>query len=51
MKAAQTVTGIEPCPGGKKYAVYLNDTFAFVLYKGELSKYGLETGTTVDDEL
>lgn len=47
-----TVTGIEPYPKGKgRVAVYLNDRFAFVLYKGELSQYGLDTGSLVDDEL
>ena len=47
-----TITGIEPYPKGKgRVAIYLNDKFAFVLYKGELSQYGLETGMTVDDEL
>ena len=47
-----TVTGIEPYPKGKgRVSIYLNDKFAFVLYKGELSQYGLEIGNTVDDEL
>lgn len=47
-----TVTAIEPYPKGKgRVSVYLNDKFAFVLYKGELSQYGLECGKTVDDEL
>lgn len=47
-----TITGIEPYYKGKgREAVYLNDKFAFVLYKGELSQYGLECGMTVDDEL
>ncbi len=47
-----TVTGIEPYPKGKgRVSIYLNDKFAFVLYKGELSQYGLEIGNTGDDEL
>lgn len=47
-----TVTGIEPYSNGKgRVAVYLNDKFAFVLYKGELSQYGLNVGKIVDDEL
>ena len=47
-----TITGIEPYSKGKgREAVYLNDKFAFVLYKGELSQYGLECGMTVDDKL
>lgn len=46
------VTAIEPYPKGKgRVAIYLNDKFAFVLYKGELSQYSLEQGVTVDDEL
>lgn len=46
------VTGIEPYPKGKgRVSVYLNDEFAFVLYKGELSKYAISVGSTVDDEL
>ena len=47
-----TVTAIEPYPKGKgRVSVYLNDRFAFVLYKGELSQYGLEPGTVVDEDL
>ncbi len=47
-----TVTGIEPFPKGKgRVAIYLNDRFAFVLYKGELSQYGLETGMVVYEDL
>ena len=45
-----TVTAIEPYGKGRS-AVYLNDSFAFVLYKGELSKYGMELGTVVDNKL
>ncbi len=45
-----TVTAIEPFGKGRS-AVYLNDSFAFVLYKGELSQYGLEPGVVVDDML
>ncbi len=47
-----TVTGIEPYPKGKgRVSVYLNDEFAFVLYKGELSQYDLDIGKNVNDEL
>ena len=47
-----TVTLLAPYQGGRgRVAVYLNDKFAFVLYKGELSKYRLEQGSVVDDEL
>ncbi|MCR5590477.1 MAG: recombination regulator RecX [Lachnospiraceae bacterium] len=46
------VTAIEPYPKGKgRVAVYLNNKFAFVLYKGELSDYELEEGSRVDDAL
>ena len=45
-----TLTGIRPLPKGRgRNAIYLNDEFAFVLYKGELATYGLEEGMTVDD--
>ncbi|MBE5849293.1 MAG: regulatory protein RecX [Lachnospiraceae bacterium] len=47
-----TVTGIEPYPKGKgRVSVYLNDEFAFVLYKGELSQYSLDEGARVDGAL
>lgn len=47
-----TVTGVEAYPKGKgRVSVYMNDEFAFVLYKGELSKYGLEIGRDINDEL
>lgn len=46
-----TVTSIDEYPKGKgKVAVYLNNEFAFVLYKGELAKYGISEGAEVDDE-
>lgn len=47
-----TVTALKPYPKGKgRVSVYLNDKFAFVLYKGELSQYALEEGAIVDDAL
>ncbi len=47
-----TITDIRPFDRGKgRNAIYLNDEFAFVLYKGELSKYGLEVGVKVSDDL
>ncbi len=47
-----TLTGIRPLPkSSSRNAIYLNDEFAFVLYKGELASYGLEEGMTVDDAL
>ena len=48
---SRVITAIEPYPKGKGYAVYINDEFAFVLYKGELSKYSLSPGMEMDDEL
>ncbi len=33
------ITKIEPS-SGKKYKVYLNDEFAFYLYKGNLDRVG-----------
>lgn len=48
----RTVTAIEPYKNGKgRYAVYLNDMFAFVLYKGELSQYDLREGMQLSPEL
>lgn len=48
----RTVTSIEPYKNGKgRYAVCLNDMFAFVLYKGELSQYDLKEGVQVSSEL
>lgn len=47
-----TITSITPYSKGKgRMAVYLNDEFAFVLYKGELSKYKLEIGMDMTDDL
>lgn len=34
-----------------KYKVFLNDAFAFVLYKGDLRHYGIETGVDLSDEV
>ena len=38
-----TVTGVEPYTK-TKFKVYLDGVFAFVLYKGELSRYGIRSG-------
>lgn len=47
-----TVTQIEPFNKGKgRVSIYLNNEFSFVLYKGELSQYGIEIGSIVDEEL
>ena len=46
------VTAVEPYNKGKgRVAISLNDGFAFVLYKGELSQYGLDVGSKVDEAL
>ncbi|HKM21510.1 MAG TPA: regulatory protein RecX [Lachnospiraceae bacterium] len=45
-----TVTKIEEYTKSK-YKIYLNDEFAFVLYKGELRRYGIEEGMVFTDEL
>ena len=46
------ITGIEDHPKGKgRVRIFMNNEFAFVLYKGELSQYGIECGVTVTDTL
>lgn len=46
------VTALRPFERGKnRIAVYLNDEFSFVLYKGELSKYRLSEGMDMPEEL
>lgn len=42
-----TVTEIEPCTK-TKFKVYLDGKFAFVLYKGELSRYRIEKGGEIE---
>lgn len=45
------ITAIKPFERGKnRVAVYLNDEFAFVLYRGELSKYSLKEGNEINDD-
>lgn len=45
-----TVTKIEAVPNSKnKYKIYVDEQFAFVLYKGELSRYRLEAGNEIED--
>ena len=47
--ACMFVTDIEPYMRGKgRVAISLNDKFAFVLYKGDLSRYHLNPGEEVD---
>lgn len=46
------ISNIEPFSRGKgRVIVYLDNQFSFVLYKGELSKYRLETGMEITDDL
>ncbi len=45
-----TVTKLEPVTK-TKYKVFLNEEFAFVLYKGELSRYGIREGEEVEEDL
>lgn len=42
------VTGLEPCTK-TKYKVYLDGEFAFVLYKGELTRFGIREGGEIQD--
>ena len=44
-----TVTGVEPYTK-TKFKIYLDGTFAFVLYKGELSRYGIRSGEELSAE-
>ncbi len=44
-----TVTGIEPF-GQNRSKVYLDEEFAFVLYKGELSRYGIREDAELPEE-
>lgn len=45
-----TVTMLEPLPANK-YKVYVDGVFAFALYKGELSRFHLEEGAELAEEL
>ncbi len=44
-----TVTGVEEF-SGNRYRIYLDEKFAFVLYKGELSSLGIKTGAVIDQK-
>ena len=44
-----TVTDIKEYKNGK-YEIYLNDEFAFVLYKSEIRKLNIEKGKEISDE-
>ena len=44
-----TVTKIEPLTK-IKFKIYLDGSFAFVLYKGELSRFGITAGAEISEE-
>ena len=44
------ITKIEPS-SGKKYKVYLNDEFAFCLYKSELKIFSLKEGQKLEEKI
>lgn len=46
---AATVTGIEEF-SRNRYRIYLDEQFAFVLYRGELSSMGIRVGESLDRE-
>lgn len=48
-KHSMYVTKLEPVTKAK-YKVFLEEQFAFVLYKGELSRYKIEEGATLSQE-
>ena len=45
-----TITGLQPYTKGR-FKVYIDDSFAFVLYKGEISKYRMEEGSTITEDM
>ena len=45
-----TVTKVEPLTK-MKFIVYLDGQFAFVLYKGELSRFGIKEGVNLSEEM
>lgn len=45
-----TVTKLEPMTK-TKYKVFMDGEFAFVLYKGELSRYGIREGLMIEDDI
>lgn len=45
-----TVTGIESCTK-TKFRIYLDGKFSFVLYKGEISRYGIREGGEISEEM
>ena len=40
------VTKIEPCTK-TKFKIYIDETFKFVLYKGEVSRFGIRIGEEI----
>ena len=47
-KSRMTVTQTEAAGTGNRYRVYLDGQFAFVLYKGELSRYHIRPGRELE---
>ncbi|MEG0107829.1 MAG: RecX family transcriptional regulator, partial [Lachnospiraceae bacterium] len=45
-----TITKIEPIVK-TKFKIYIDETFAFVLYKGELSRYHIKEGEDIEEAL
>lgn len=43
------VTKIEPC-GKTRFKIYLDESFAFVLYKGEAARFGIRLGEEISEE-
>ena len=43
------VTKIEPCTK-TKFKIYIDETFKFVLYKGEVSRFGIRIGEEIPPE-
>lgn len=43
------VTRIEPC-GKTRFKIYLDDSFAFVLYKGEVARFGIRQDEKISGE-
>lgn len=46
-----SITDINEVPGSKsRFRIYIDEEFAFVLYKGELLKYGITVNSELSDE-
>ena len=45
-----TVTGLEPVKN-TRWKVYIDEQFAFVLYKGEIARYEIQEGVEISEEM